>query len=509
MNRDENLVKLSETEVWDLIVIGGGATGLGAALEGATRGMKVLLIDKFDFAKGTSSRSTKLIHGGVRYLRNGDFKLVRKALKERHTLKKIAPHIVNNRDFIIPIYNWLDFFVYGIGLKIYDLIAGKYSFGPTLFIGRKKTSEALPGIIQKGLKGGIQYQDGQFDDARFAISLAKTIEEQGGVCINYLGFESFIEQDKKAQGILAKDTLSKQSYRIRSKHIINATGVFSNTILEAVKSDIKIRTSRGTHLVLDRSFLPSDTALMVPKTSDGRVLFIIPWRQHVLIGTTDIETEDIAFEPKKSQNDIAFLLSNAGNYMKKQPQLEDVKSVYSGLRPLVSAAKKNTKHLSRDHFLLQSQNDVLHILGGKWTTYRLMGEEAIEKLLAHKTHQYSQSKTQQLHLIGYQAHPNFEDPLHMYGDKKKIIESLGATTSLSQTIFLSEGMIIYAMKHEMACTLEDILSRRTRILFLNAREAIRLAPIVVEIMGRFLQKDKKWEKEQRDFFIHLASNYHI
>lgn len=509
MNRDKNLIKLGETEVWDLIVIGGGATGLGAALEGASRGMKVLLVEKFDFAKGTSSRSTKLIHGGVRYLRNGDFKLVRKALKERHTLKKIAPHIVNNRDFIIPIYSWLDFFVYGVGLKLYDLIAGKWSFGPTLFIGRKRTSEALPGIIPKGLKGGIQYQDGQFDDARFAISLAKTIEDQGGVCINYLEFESFIERDKKVEGILAKDTLNDHSYRIRSKHIINATGVFSNAILEAVKSDIKIRTSRGTHIVLDRSFLPSDKALMVPKTSDGRVLFIIPWRQHVLIGTTDIETDDISFEPEKSQNDIAFLLSNAGNYMKKQPQLEDIKSVFSGLRPLVSSSNKKTKHLSRDHFLIQSKNDVLHILGGKWTTYRLMGEEAIDKLLARKPHQYSRSKTQQLHLNGYHTQTNFQDPLQMYGDKKKIIESLGATTSLSKTNFLSEGMIIYAMKHEMACTLEDILARRSRVLFLNAREAIRLAPIVVEIMGGFLQKDKKWEKEQRDFFIHLASNYHI
>ncbi|MEJ6589510.1 MAG: glycerol-3-phosphate dehydrogenase/oxidase [Crocinitomicaceae bacterium] len=509
MNRDKNLIKLCKTDVWDLLVIGGGATGLGAALEGASRGMKVLLIDKFDFAKGTSSRSTKLVHGGVRYLRNGDFKLVRKALKERHTLKKIAPHIVRNRDFIIPIYSWLDFFIYGIGLKLYDLIAGKWSFGPTLFLNQKKTSLALPGIIQKGLKGGIQYQDGQFDDARFAISLAKTIEEQGGVCINYMEFLSLLGGANKAEGIIAKDTLNDQSFSIRSTHIINATGVFGNPILEEVKSHIKIRTSRGTHIVLDRAFLPSNTALMVPKTTDGRVLFVIPWRNHVIIGTTDIETENISFEPGKSQSDIDFLLANARDYLTKQPTLKDIKSIFSGLRPLVSTSNKNTKHLSRDHILLQSENGLLHILGGKWTTYRLMGEEAIDKILAHKPHDFSKSKTRQLRLNGYHESPNVDDPLHMYGNQNKIIESLGTNISLSQDIFLSEGMIIYAIQYEMALTLEDILARRSRVLFLNAKEAVRLAPIVVEIMGKHLQKDKKWEKEQRDFFILLASNYYL
>ena len=510
MDRNSNLKNVEATELWDLLVIGGGATGLGAALDAASRGMKVLLIEKFDFAKGTSSRSTKLIHGGVRYLRNGDITLVKKALKERFTLQKNAPHLVKNLDFIIPIYSWLDFLFYGSGLLFYDLIAGKWSFGRTKILNKTRTRKLLQGISANKLKGGIQYQDGQFDDARYAITVAQSIHESGSICVNYMEYLSLQVTNSTSYEVLIRDQIHAVNYQIKTKYIVNATGVFGSEVFNSSGQSHTIRASRGSHIVLDRSFLPSNSALMVPKTSDGRVLFAIPWNNYTLVGTTDHETKNLSIETKVPKEDIDFILANIQHYLTKQPEYKDIKSVFSGLRPLVSISNsKSTKTLSRDHVLHQSTDGVLHILGGKWTTYRLMGEEAIDKLLKNDPNKFSKSKTTDLKLHGYEKTTNFQDQMHVYGSHKKTVEKCGKTDSLSDQFLITEAMVIYAIQNEMAQTVEDVLARRIRGLFLNAKETMRLAPMIAKIMANYLNKDSYWEKKQSDLFILLASNYNL
>lgn len=511
MNRNKNLNILNKTELWDLLVIGGGATGLGAALDAASRGMKVLLIEKHDFSKGTSSKSTKLVHGGVRYLRNGEIGLVKKALKERDILRRNAPHLVHNMTFIIPIYHWIHFLFYGIGLKIYDLIAGKKSFGKTLFLGKKRTLANLNGLNTERLKGGISYQDGQFDDARFAISLAQTIEKEGSTVINYLEFMSYSKKDDNGYEILLHDKLQNTELKIKAKHIINATGVFGSSISDPLAHNIKIRASRGTHIVIDSSFLCSSNALMVPKTEDGRVLFMIPWKKCIIVGTTDVETSERHIEPKIIEDDIVFILNNVEKYLSKKPQKKDIKSVFCGLRPLISNSngQKKTKELSREHILYKTKDGVLHILGGKWTTYRMMGEEAIDALIKSGFKKFIPSKTRQLKMKGYASKINFEDPLHVYGSEVKNIKKLGAMESFSDKLYISEAVIRYAVQYEMAMTLEDVLARRIRALFLDSEEAVRLAPKVAKIMAEDLGKDAAWVSEQCNLFINLSSNYNI
>ena len=511
MNRNKNLNILNNTELWDLLVIGGGATGLGAALDAASRGMKVLLIEKHDFSKGTSSKSTKLVHGGVRYLRNGEIGLVRKALKERNILQRNAPHLVQNMTFIIPIYHWIHFLFYGIGLMIYDLIAGKKSFGKTLFLGKKRTLTKLNGLNMRSLKGGISYQDGQFDDSRFAISLAQTIEKEGSTVINYLEFISYSKKDGKGYEILLQDKLQHTEFKIQALHIINATGVFGSSISKPLAHNIKIRASRGTHIVFDSSFLSSSNALMVPKTDDGRVLFMIPWKEYVVVGTTNLEKSERHIEPKIIEEDILFILKNVEKYLNKKPQQKDIKSVFCGLRPLISNSNEQTKtkELSREHILYKTADGALHILGGKWTTYRLMGEEAIDMLIKNGSKKFSPSKTSALKLKGYASNIDFQDPLHVYGSEVKNIKKLGTTASFSDKLYISEAVIRYAVQYEMAMTLEDVLARRTRALFLNSGEAVRLAPKVAKIMAEDLGKDTAWVTEQCNLFINLSSNYNV
>lgn len=510
MNRDKNIKLLSKVPVWDLIVIGGGASGLGAALDAASRGMKVLLIEKYDFSKGTSSKSTKLIHGGVRYLKNAEFKLVRKALHERYILKKNAPHLVQNKDFIIPIYNWINFFFYGIGLRLYDAISGKWSFGSTKFLNKKTTIEHLNSINTKSLKGGIKYKDGQFDDARFAISLAHTIENVGGTVLNYMEYLSPRIENNSINGIIANDKIDQKEFHLSSKYIINATGVFSNKLMMSITSQFKIKASRGTHVVVDRSFLNSQHAIMIPKTIDGRVLFVIPWNNKTLIGTTDEETNEIDIDLKTPLTDIGFILENVKNYLSSPPKKKDIKSVFTGLRPLVSNKdNSSTKELSRAHIIHESDDGIIHMLGGKWTTYRLMGLEAIDCLLKDKTLQFSNSNTSSLRLFGFKDVVDFQDPLHVYGTELKRLKTYGAMVSISNLIFISEAMIAYAIHEEMAINLEDILARRTRCLFIDAKETIKIAPKVAKIMASVLKMDDTWTTKQLDLFLPLASKYII
>ena len=508
MNRDKNILLLSEVSVWDLIVIGGGATGLGAALDAASRGMKVLLIEKYDFSKGTSSKSTKLIHGGVRYLKNAEFKLVRKALQERYILKKNAPHLVQNKDFIIPIYNWVHFIFYGIGLKLYDAISGKWSFGGTKFLNKKATIEHLNSINTKGLKGGVKYKDGQFDDARFAISLAHTIEIEGGTVLNYMEYLSPRIGKNSITGIIAYDKIDQKEFHLSSKYIINATGVFSNKLMMSIASKFKIKASRGTHIVVDRSFLDSQNAIMIPKTIDGRVLFVIPWNDKTLIGTTDEESNEIDIDLITPLKDIDFILENVKHYLFKYPQKKDIKSVFTGLRPLVSNNdNSSTKELSRAHIIHESDEGIIHVLGGKWTTYRLMGSEAIDYLLRDKIPQFGKSTTSSLPLFGFKDVVDFQDPLHVYGSELNRLKTFGSMVSLSNHIFISEAMISHAIQEEMAINLEDVLARRTRCLFIDANETIKIAPKVARIMAKVLKKDGAWTAKQLDLFLPLASKY--
>lgn len=511
MNRDININKIATEKEWDLIVIGGGASGLGVAVDACSRNLKVLLIEEFDFSKGTSSRSTKLVHGGVRYLKNGELSLVIEALKERGIMLNNAPHLVRNMSFIIPTYEWWDTPFYGIGLKVYDLMAGKLGLGPSQFLSKKETIEKIPNVNQDELNGGIIYHDGQFDDARMGISLAHTVEELGGSVVNYLKWDSFIYENGQVSGIKVTDQITQSSYALKSKVVVNATGVFAEKIMRAdePKAELKIKPSQGVHLVLDKSFLKSENAIMVPNTSDGRVLFAVPWHDVVVVGTTDTEVNKISIEPKATDQEIDFILSNAEKYMTRKPKRSDVKSVFAGLRPLISKENKSSKSLSRKHTIYKSKKGVYHLLGGKWTTYRKMGRDVLELIASTGQLKLEPSKTEELRIFGYKSNVSWSDPLHFYGSEKEHVMSMGSNKPLSPLLPLTEAQIIYAIRYEMALNIEDVLSRRTRCLLLNAKECISIAPEVARIMRSELNAEENWEQEQIKLFLDLAKNYHL
>ncbi len=511
MNRSENLKKVAQTEVWDVLVIGGGATGLGTALDAVSRGLSVLLIEKYDFGKGTSSRSTKLVHGGVRYLKNGDISLVTEALRERGLMLRNAPHLVRNMRFIIPTYSWWANPFYGVGLKIYDLMAGKLGLGPSQILNKEETIAQIPNVNQEELNGGVIYHDGQFDDARMAISLAHTIDEKGGCVLNCFEFSSFIKQENQLLGVVAKDNLNDQSYQLFAKVIINATGVFSEKImkLDDENASLKIRPSQGVHLVLDKSFLKSENAIMVPNTSDGRVLFAVPWNDHVVVGTTDTEVSEISYEPKSTDEEVNFILANAEIYMTRKPTRADVKSVFVGLRPLISATGKSSKVLSRKHVVERSTSGLINVLGGKWTTYRKMGEDAIDLALKYNPLTSQKSGTEEMKIFGFLENSTWDNPLHVYGTETKTLENFGKLNSLSDKLFICEAQIRYGVQKEMVLTLEDMLARRTRCLFLDASETIAIAPKVVKILTEELNQNVEWEQQQLTDFTKLAINYKL
>ena len=511
MNRDLNLSKIKSTTNWDIIVIGGGASGLGVALDACSRNLKVLLIEAYDFGKGTSSRSTKLVHGGVRYLKNGEISLVIEALKERGLMLQNAPHLVRNMSFVIPTYDWWNTPFYGAGLKVYDLMAGKLGLGPSKVLSKKETIKKIPNVNQEGLNGGIIYHDGQFDDARMAISLAHTIEENGGTVINYFKWDSFCYENGKVSGIHATDQISRVSFELKANVVVNATGVFAEKIMKIddPNSKIKIKPSQGVHLVFDRSFLKSENAIMVPNTSDGRVLFAVPWHDAVVVGTTDHTVKEASIEPQASEDEIQFILDNAEKYMTCKPKKSDIKSIFTGLRPLISHEKKSSKSLSRKHAVIQGKKGVVHLLGGKWTTYRKMGQDTIDHIMRKQNIKAKDSQTEKLQIFGYQKNLSWDDPLYFYGSEKRKVQAMGSNDRLSPTLPITEAQIHYAIKYEMALTIEDVLSRRTRCLLLNAKESMSLATKVAEIMAHYMKKDKNWEKEQTDLFIILASNYNI
>lgn len=516
LKRNELIHQIQDEQIlWDVLVIGGGATGLGVALDAVSRGYKTLLVEQSDFAKGTSSRSTKLVHGGVRYLAQGDFLLVREASVERGLLTRNAPHLVKNQTFIIPIYSLWDRLKYTIGLKLYDWISGKLTLGSSLFISRKKTIERMPGIKTEGLLGGVLYHDGQFDDSRLAINLVQSILENGGCAINYMKVVSLLKaDDQKINGGVVQDEESGKKYNIKTKAVVNATGVFVDAILQMDNASNKrtICVSQGVHLVFDKTFYPSNDALMIPETSDGRVLFAVPWHNKVVVGTTDTLVDEATLEPHALEKEVSFILETAAAYFTKKPQRSDVLSVFAGLRPLAAPAEgeQKTKEISRSHKIIVSSSDLFTILGGKWTTYRKMGEDMVDCIEKKLKWQHIKTTTASMHIYGYVDKVNWNDPLYFYGsDGIKIRQRMNGTANewISESLKIHKLQVQWAVEHEMARTVEDVLSRRTRALLLNARESIRIAPEVAKIMGKELNKDEQWIKDQVEEYTKLANHY--
>ncbi|MDA8917417.1 glycerol-3-phosphate dehydrogenase/oxidase [Flavobacteriaceae bacterium] len=514
MKREEHLAKIdARKKPWDVLIIGGGASGLGAAVDAASRGYRTLLLEKYDFAKGTSSRSTKLVHGGVRYLQNGDVSLVIEALKERGIMRKNAPHLVQDLSFVIPSYDWWNSPFYGIGLKIYDMMAGNLGLGPSTLLDRQETIDLIPNVKKEGLRGGVIYHDGQFDDARMAISLAQTAENHGASLLNYFSVTGMNKENNMISGVQAKDELSGKTYSIEAKVVINATGVFSDEVIQMDQRDAKKRIvpSQGVHIVLDKRFLSGPHAIMVPHTSDGRVLFAVPWNGYVVVGTTDTQIKEALVEPIAQEEEIQFILDNAGMYMTTPPTRDDIKSVFSGLRPL--AAPENdgsaTKEISRHHKVIVSTSGLVSILGGKWTTYRKMAEDIINTAQSVGGLPERGCITHNLPVHGYDYNSDWTNPLHVYGvDIDKIIKlDLEGNTSLSKEVHLTKNQVIWAIREEMAMTVEDVLARRTRVLFLNASESLILAPTVAAIMGKEMGKDSSWIATQIENYTTLTQNY--
>lgn len=515
LNRDTLLAKAQRTGMHDLLVIGGGASGLGIALDAVSRGYSVLLLEQADFAKGTSSRSTKLVHGGVRYLAQGDIRLVREASIERGLLVRNAPHLVRDQTFVVPVYSWWDRWKYTIGLKLYDWIAGRLRLGPSQFISRANVLKRMPGLQPKGLKGGVLYHDGQFDDSRLAINMAQTIVEKGGVVLNYMEVNGLLKDaGGKLSGVKALDLETGTAYEFPARSVVNATGVFVDAILQMDRPGSKpsITVSQGVHLVLDREFYPADDALMIPKTSDGRVLFAVPWHNKLVLGTTDTPVREASMEPVALEKEIEFILQTAGQYLIRQPQRKDVRSVFAGLRPLAAPkdGEQKTKEISRSHKILVSDSGLFTILGGKWTTFRKMGEDMVNRIEKEMNWNRRQPATEELSIHGAAETHSWADPFYYYGtDAGRIRQKMNghAEDWLSQELKIHSEQVKWAVENEMARTVEDVLSRRTRALLLNAKESLRIAPMVADIMAESLGREAAWRDEQIQAYTALTKNY--
>lgn len=508
------MLKKLDGRKWDILIIGGGATGLGAAVDAASRGYQTLLIEQSDFAKATSSRSTKLIHGGLRYLKQGNIALVLEALRERGRLCKNAPHLIYHRAFFVPNYKWWEGPFYGIGLKVYDMLAGKLGIEPSKHLSRAQTLDILPHLDPEGLRSGTIYYDGQFDDSRLALTLAQTAIDHGATALNYVKVVDLIKENTNILGVRAIDEETGKKYEINAKVVINATGIFADTIrhMDSPKAPDIIQPSQGIHLVLEKHFLESETAILVPHTDDGRVLFMVPWHDRILLGTTDTPISHINLEPKPFEEEIEFLLKNARKYLTKPPTRKDILSIFTGLRPLITHPGKKTALLSRDHSIIVSDSGLVTIAGGKWTTYRKMGEDVVDKaILVGHLEEYP-CRTKNLKLHGWADNVDPIDPWSTYGSDRKKIDKLceedpSYKNLLSNRLPYVKGEIIWAVREEMARTVEDVLSRRTRSLLIDAKIATAIAPEVARLIAKERHLNQTWQEEQVKSFKELAKNY--
>jgi glycerol-3-phosphate dehydrogenase len=501
---------------WDILIVGGGATGAGVAVDAAARGYATLLLEQHDFGKGTSSRSTKLVHGGVRYLEQGNVALVMEALKERGLLRQNAPHLVNELACIVPSYAWWEGPFYGIGLKIYQLLAGKYGFGKSHKISRQETLERLPNVNPDGLTGGVVYYDGQFDDTRLLVNLITTAAEQGATVLNYAKVTALNRGgDGLLNGVSWQDVESGETFQAQAKVVVNATGAFTDSVRRLAEPDTAgmMTPSQGAHLVFDRSFLPADNAILVPHTKDGRVMFAIPWHGHTLVGTTDTLVKEASLEPIALDDEIEFMLETAKLYLEKKPSRSDILSVFAGIRPLVKSGDgRNTATLSRDHTLHIDKCGLLSITGGKWTTYRNMAQGCVDQAATLADLPDKPCATQDLKIHGY--HPNAATfgSLSFYGSdaatiRKLITDTPALGSPLDSQLPYLNAEVVWAARMEMARTVEDILARRTRALFLNAKAAIRMAPKVASILSSELGRDERWQADQVNSFNQVAKGY--
>ena len=514
MNRTSMLQRLrEEPSPWDVLVIGGGATGLGSALDAATRGYRTLLLEQGDFAQGTSSRSTKLIHGGLRYLQQGDLAMVRESLRERGLLLRNARHLVRPLEFVIPHEAWWHRPYYGLGLKIYDVLAGPWGLGGSRHLDRPEMSQRMPTLDSERLRGGTLFLDGQFDDARLALALAQSVADHRGVVLNGIKVTALCRSGDLIDGVYARDVDTGQELDIRARVVINATGVYSDEIRKMAEksADDLLSVSQGAHLVLDGDFLPGRTALMVPRTDDGRVLFAIPWLGRVLVGTTETSMKSIVSEPRPLQEELDFLLHHVGCYLVRPPQTGDVLSAFAGLRPLIrSHAGRLTARLSRKHFLEISRSGLVTITGGKWTTYRQMAEEAIDHAAEVARLPKVRCMTRDLRLHGW-SEETAGDFCEYGSDAAEVAQccrqDVGGDLRLHPRLPYRQGEVRWAARHTMPRTLEDMLSRRLRALMLNARASMEIAPSVAAMMAAEQSRSPAWEQEQIDLFHRLARGY--
>lgn len=515
MNRDASLAELRDSAPWDVLVVGGGATGLGVAVESASRGYRTLLLERSDFAKGTSSRSTKLIHGGVRYLQQRNVALVMEALRERGLLMRNAPHLVRNLSFVVPAYDWWEGPFYGAGLRLYDLLAGRLGIGPSRRLSRAETLARIPTLEPEGLRGGIIYQDGQFDDARLAIALARTLDALGGVPINYMEVAGLLKSGGLVRGVRAWDAERREEIEIRARAVVNATGVFADGLrrMDDPASPRLLAPSQGIHLVLDRSFLPGADAILVPQTADGRVLFAVPWHGRTVVGTTDTAVPEPSPEPRPLAREIEFLLTHAARYLTRDPAPADVLSCFAGLRPLVRAREsRSTASLSRDHTLVVSPSGLVTITGGKWTTYRKMGQDTVDQAARIGGLPERPSMTESLRLHGWtETVPPASEGTDYGADGPDVdrltAERPGWGEPLHPRLPYRVGEVIWSARHEMARTVEDVLARRTRALFLDARASLEAAPTVARLLAAELGRREGWVHGQVEAFGAVARGY--
>ena len=502
-------------------MIGGGATGLGAAVEAAARGFRTLLVERSDFAKETSSRSTKLVHGGVRYLEQMNLTLVLDALRERGHMLRNAPHLVHDLSFVVPAYSYLSLPYYGLGLKVYERLSGKLSFGRSELLSREGTLGKLPGVKQEHLRGGILYHDGQFDDARYAIALLRTLQDLGGTAINYVEATGLIERAGRIAGIQVHDREDGVVFDLKAKAVINACGVHAEETLalNGHPRDPFLVVSQGSHFVLPRTFLPGNTALMIPKTEDGRVLFAIPWLGALLVGTTDVPVETTSPEPRALPEEKQFLRNHIARYLGRAPRPEEILSVWSGLRPLVRKSGVKSSKLSRDHTILVSAAGLITVTGGKWTTYRRMGQDTIDRAAQVASLPKRSSPTLELKLHGWTSEASTANSTweSVYGSDLPALRALSLQNSSPQHSNLDALLhprlpfrlreVVWAARYEMARSVEDVLARRTRALFLDARAAIDAAPVVADVLARELNRCDGWKQNDLRSFQETAKGY--
>ncbi len=516
----QHMIDALAGEPFDMIVIGGGASGLGVAVDAQTRGYRTVLLEAHDFAKGTSSRSTKLVHGGVRYLQQGNVALVLEALRERGLLCRNASHLVHDLAFVVPRYRWWEGPFYGVGLKLYDRLAGRLNIARSRVLDRKSTIERIPNVETENLLGGVMYHDAQFDDARLAVTLALTAADHGAVMLNHFPVVGLVKEEGQIVGVRARDVEAGREIEIRARVVVNATGVFADRLrrLDEPDATATIAPSQGIHLVLDRMFQPSDTAIMVPQTDDGRVLFVIPWHGRCLVGTTDTRVETIDEEPRPLDEEIEFVLRNASRYLERTPTRDDILSVFAGLRPLFTekTAARVTKAISREHAVLVSDAGLVTLVGGKWTTYRKMAEDCVDDAAEVGGLEARACITQNLRLHGWLRRDDpalpAEGHFEMYGsDAVRVRALLASDPALSAPLHprlpYLRGQIVWAARHEMARTVEDALARRTRSLLLDARAAVEAARDTAGLLAGELGRDAAWIENEVASFASLAGGY--